>query len=235
MRLIESFRESIKYNKLAEFAGDYGEVTIDSIIDNDFLKNIPIIKGVIALIEIKESINQKHTAKKIMRFLEALNNIADEERENFLNDLAKDRKEETSVFENLLIILDRLDKDEKAFIIGNLFKLHILKIISREKFFRLASIVERAYLADLLALHSVYNHRLPKAKPDIHFIQSQKEETKIALVNLGLLKEKEVSMVSKSSRLPIFSVTRLGNDLAHMLYYKEGDIFYLRNSHNSYK
>lgn len=234
MRLIELFKQSIGNNKLSEFTEEYAEITIDSLTDNEFLKNIPIVKGVLALAEIKTSIHQKHTIKKIARFLQSLESISESEISDFLNQQAQDKKEEEFLYENLLIMIDRLDQTEKAFILGNLFKLYILKIISKDILFRLASIIERAYLTDLLALYHGYNHRLPKSNNNSFIRQIQKQETRIALINLGLMKEKEIAIASRSSNTPVYSLTKLGNDLAHMLYYTESDIHYLRNSHNSY-
>lgn len=151
--------DSVVSNNLTEITADVLEAGIDQLIDNDFLKDIPILGIGIKAYSITRKISESFFAKKIMRFLFQLKDIPQEKREAFVKTL-ETSKENKKAGETVLGIINRLDEISKASIIGRLLKATILQQLSYPDFLRLSHITDKIFLDDLLSLKnnpSLYN------------------------------------------------------------------------------
>lgn len=226
MNLLENFKKSF-VDDLSDFTKELAETTLDSVIDNPILQNIPVVQGCIAFYKMGIGIRERHNIKKILQFLNSLSTISLEEKEDFIKKLNSENQSE-EIFERVLVILDRLDEEEKASILGNLFKLYVYEIITKDKFLRLAAIVEKSYLSDLKAFYKildVYDEFQGYDREADKIYSSY--EAKINLYNLGLLKqliktEQNSTRVSeKYSNTIRYETSNLGFAMAICMYYTE--------------
>ena len=75
-----AFADSLKEESIA-CIGEYAEIGLDAIMEDGVLKDIPIVSTAIALYKIGNSIKERHNLKKLLIFLNEINNgIADEEK-----------------------------------------------------------------------------------------------------------------------------------------------------------
>lgn len=146
-----SIFESIKSNEILEISTDIVESGIDQLIDNELLKDIPILGTGYKLITFANKITESFYIQKILKFLFQIQDISLEKRIEFIEKLEKE-KETKKVGEKLLITLNRLDDSDKAIVIGKLFKATIEGEIILNDFLRLNYIIEKSYYQDLRIL-----------------------------------------------------------------------------------
>lgn len=102
---------------------------------------------------------EERKARKLERIVRAFiseNGNSDEVRD-FLNECDSDSEQEELFSEKLLDVLGDIDEEDKSKIIGKLFKCHRKGKISREMFFNLSKVIEKATLNTLYALKSWRN------------------------------------------------------------------------------
>jgi len=146
--------DSIGKENLGEYTKDILEIGVDSIMTDSILKDIPAIGTLINLSKVGVSIRDGILAKKIIRFLDEVDNIGYFERKEFIENISYDKKYRVRVGESLIMLLEKMDDLEKPHIMGRLFNCTIKKQIDYEMFLRLSSIVVRSFSPDLIALQS---------------------------------------------------------------------------------
>ena len=234
--IVKSFRQTIASDETMELVKDYSELTLDSVLEEGTFKEIPIIGTLVSLYKIGNSLRERHHFKKIAIFLNQLKDIAKAERQAFLLKLDEEDKYRESIFEKVLLTLERLDESHKAEFVGNLFKLYIMEVIDKNKFLRLSGIVERANLYDLLALH--YRHsRFDKdwdGKMPYYFHESSHS----SLFSFGLMDQKIIEKYSQRNRdygvsgivdqVLELKISSLGQELADYIQYNLENPAYLK-------
>jgi hypothetical protein len=186
----EQFTEIIKSKDLRDITVDLVEKVLDNEITNDVVKEIPILKSLVAVRNIYSSYTDRIFIKKAMNVLLELGDINWKERVELTSEL--DDEDETGA-EKILMAIDRLETTKKAKTFGRLCRLKALKQIKyTEDFLRLTKLIQDAYLDDLI-LVTEFKKREPK---EIH------EGDYYHLISLGLLYQEP------SEQEPIQSLTQ---------------------------
>jgi hypothetical protein len=180
----ESFRKSLQ-NKINDINIDFSEAILDTVISDELLKEIPIIKSIVTVAQIGISIKNQFLFKKLLKFLFELNSIPIEERQKFIDKLDNNNFSK-SIYDNLLIVIDRLDNDEKAQIMGKLLKALIYEKIELDMFFRLINILEKVFINDLRILNGHFNDK-SNDETRIDNLYKLDDIVKINLANNGLM------------------------------------------------
>jgi hypothetical protein len=162
--------DSIVSKGIGDITSDLMEAGIDQLLDNGFLKDIPIIGIGFKLLGLGKNISDSVYAKKILKFLFELKDIPQEKREEFVSGLG-DEKQSKRAGENVMVILNKLDDINKASIVGKLLKATILNRINYSDFIRLSHIVDKVFLYDLIELKQ--NPQLYNISPDLKSILHQ--------------------------------------------------------------
>jgi len=136
---------------LQEVAIDLSEAALDSLIDNEVIKDLPVIGTFVRLARATMSISDLIFAKKVERFISVLASIPPEKREQFHNRLETEADLRRKTGEVLVLTLDRSEDLQKAAIIGKLFSHFITGEISLYILRRLLFAVDRAFIDDLLS------------------------------------------------------------------------------------
>lgn len=155
----EALVEEIKGDSIKELVVDGAEFTLDQILEDEVLKDIPFFGTLYKLYKTAGSINEAIFTKKVYKFLVELKDIPQEKRESFIKDLQEDPKYRSKVGERLLMIINQLDDMDKPGLIGKIFKHAVGGDITYDDFLRLSTIVQRSYLPDLLKLEESANMR----------------------------------------------------------------------------
>ncbi|WP_343319346.1 hypothetical protein [Sphingobacterium multivorum] len=134
----------IKDENLKGLITDILELELDNVIDNESIKDIPIIGSVFKLYGVSKKIGDYFLLKKIGRFLSGLEDIEEELKNKFL---MKDNK---MLSEKLLIVLNQLNSEIKAELIGNLFKAYIEEKLSKDQLLEIVDAIEIIFINDLL-------------------------------------------------------------------------------------
>lgn len=140
---------------LKDLSADLGEVALDSFIQNDVVKDIPIIGSLLKLYRTSLGIKEYLFAKKVYKFLFELQDIPLETRQDFVNKIeAEDNTHK--VGESLIILLDKLDDMSKPGMVGKAFKALLLDEINYYTYKRIAHIINSAFIEDLIDLKEIY-------------------------------------------------------------------------------
>lgn len=142
---------------------DYGDLSLrelSSFFDKELLVDIPYISTAVNLASLGGNIKKAFLVKKLIRFLKELNSISHNERKNFVIKL-ESSEESKKIGDKLLVIIDSLDDDDKATILGKLFKRVIEGNLEISDFHRIALSVNRIYYGDLKSFEKEHLRSLP--------------------------------------------------------------------------
>lgn len=190
-QLGNSFENSLASDTAIDIASEYGEIALDSVItDSGVLKEIPIIKTIIAVAKLGSSVKEAYFIKKLLKFLFKLKEVSIEEKEKFLNSF-KDEKNKKKVLEQILILIDRHDDVLKSEFLANLFAAYIRGEIDNITFFKLSNVIDQLSVWDiLLALKdpdNEYSSRKEEISDALGYIKIERN-----LVSHGLYSEQVV-------------------------------------------
>ena len=155
-KVSQRFSETLKTPELSDLSRDYFELGLDSAF-NESLEAIPIVKTVWAIAKTGRKIQDYFLAKKIYKFLFQLKEVPEQERTEFLNQMAADDSFGEKVSDVLLVMLDRFNHASKAEVLGRLFKNTLEKRMEYREFLRLGYVLELSFIGDLTALYKAWN------------------------------------------------------------------------------
>jgi hypothetical protein len=123
-------------NPSLDLGEDYAEMSIDVLIDNPAVKEIPIVKTAMAVFRTGMAIRDWHFTRKLLTFLKELHASSGDEEKNreFRERLDSDPQFAEKVVSHLLVVLDRYVTSEKAQILAHLFTAHTNGLIGWEDF-----------------------------------------------------------------------------------------------------
>ena len=131
---------------LQEVAIDLSEVALDSLTDDQLVKDIPVIGTFVRLARATMSIPDRIFAKKVERFIVVVNSISREKRNRFHARLDADPDLRRKAGEVVVLTLDRAEDLHKAAIIGKVFSHFVIGDIP---FDRIGKAVGEARIDDL--------------------------------------------------------------------------------------
>lgn len=144
----ESMKDTIVNGDLS-FIGDLGEVALDTIIDNNILKEIPIIGTIVGVGKCIGTVSNLIFANKLRSFIFPIKETTQEERKNAIMKWEIDSKYRMHVGETLLGMIDRCDNILKAEWLSKLFYQMILKWQKSSLFMRSEKILSALSVMDV--------------------------------------------------------------------------------------
>jgi hypothetical protein len=132
-------------NPTLDLSVDYSEIYLDDLIDNEALREIPIIKSVVGVVKGGISINQFWFAKKLLTFIREFNQrtIEPEKLEKFKSNLQTDPKFGKKVAERLMVFIDRNIEITQTIIISNLFAAYVDEKMSYDQFKNIVTTLDK--------------------------------------------------------------------------------------------
>ncbi len=143
-----SLNDTIVDSNLADFAKDGLELGIDSLMKDGILKEIPIIRILVGLINSTQNISNRLFLKKIISFLRGISEIPADKRKKMIDKIDKSKKYKNKVSEKLLFIIEHCEDDVKSEYIAHLFKSFIKEEATYDEFINGTSIINRLTTAD---------------------------------------------------------------------------------------
>lgn len=143
MNIQKSFNDSISHSQLPDVGVDLIESSIDSLIQNDALKEIPIVKTFVGIAQAGVNIQDKLFLKKILTLLKGIDEIDEVTRTKIIQEIDTSEKYKIKVGEKLLYILDSCEDHEAANNIAKLFTAMLKKEITYDEYLRAASIISK--------------------------------------------------------------------------------------------
>ena len=136
------------------------EFSIDQVLDDGILKDIPFVGCIAKGVSVGRSISDRIFYHKVLRFLIALKEVDDADREATRSKIRDDAEYRRKVGEHLVVIVDKIDAFDKATILARVFDHFLTDDIDHDHFVVLAQVIERSLVADLKALGVPDNQRI---------------------------------------------------------------------------
>lgn len=189
MEINDSFLKTVGDSGANDILAEMGEITIDSIVGNDAISQIPIIGTLRSLYKINNSVSDYLFIQKLLKFFNELGQISDSKKEKMILRIGKDEKYRDRVGDDLLEIINKIDNSDKPRLIAKLFIAYIEEIISLEKFFKYSQIINHSFLPDLMKIS------------DYDLGQVLSIEDSSSLLSLGLLEVKTIQRTGSVSMM----------------------------------
>lgn len=156
--IVPEFNDSLVIDS-SDIVGDYLELGIDSILENDSLKEIPIIKTFISVGKITKSIRERNLIKNLAIFINELNSgkINKEKLSRHREELRKNPKKAEKELGRILIILEQTIDNINSSILGKLYKSYINQEIDWGIFIEFSEITNRLFMFDINILKVMWS------------------------------------------------------------------------------
>lgn len=130
---------------LEDIGIDYVEMGLDTLIDNEIVKEIPVVKTIASVTKVGLAVKEWNFAKKFLAFLSRYHSgvLMDDEKNEFLNKYSSDAKYREKVVTLLVTMNDRFFDANQAKICGNLFVAYIKGYFDWESFESMCECVDR--------------------------------------------------------------------------------------------
>lgn len=151
VKAVQSFFESMPVS-------DYAEAAIDAGISSDTLKDLPLVGTLVGAWEFRNKFKRQRFLKRVEKFYSQVSELSSEDLRGF--DESFESQEEAELFvSDLIELMDRLENEQKALMLGGLFKRLIRKEISRGNFEEISRVFERLDNTSLFHfMHGYHNH-----------------------------------------------------------------------------
>ena len=132
------------------------EVGLDTILEDGILKEVPILSTAISIYKIGSSIAERHHLKKLVVFLDAINNgIVDEsKRMEYQQKFEENKKFRNKELEYILVLIERYISYDKPQMLAKLFLAYLDNKITWMEFAKYAEIIDRLFQGDVQYLNN---------------------------------------------------------------------------------
>ncbi len=126
-------------DEIMSLVADFGEFTLDYFIEDNIIKDLPIIGSVFSIIKVSVDIRDRIFVEKLKRFIENIDKNQ-KWREKFSDD-----EECNKISKQLLYIVNSCDDDNKLKLIGMAFNYLVNGEISRDEYFYTVNIISKSF------------------------------------------------------------------------------------------
>lgn len=148
VKAVQSFFESMPFS-------DYAEAAIDAGISSDTLKDVPVVGTLVGAWEFRNKFKRQRFLKRVETFYSQVSELSSEDLRGF--DESFESQDEAELFvSDLIELMDRLENEQKALMLGGLFKRLIRKEITRGNFEEISRVFER--LDNISLFHFMYGY-----------------------------------------------------------------------------
>lgn len=201
-----SFSNSLT-EEVCGIAGEYAELGLDAMVEDDLFKDIPIVSTAVSVYRIGKSIRERHHVAKLIAFLNEINKgIADKEtRQNYREKFTSNEKFRNQELEYILILTDRYIGFDKPQMLAKLYLAYLDDKIIWEEFIMYAEVIDRFLLLDCRTLVS--------EATTFHTLRDGSADIILRLVALGLMAE-DKSMTVTEARKVLKGETRSASQMS---------------------
>lgn len=152
--LAESLIESVGFSSLSDVSVEASDIALDLLLKDGLFKDIPVIGWLFKSGSAIKSITERLFLKKVALFLYGVGKASLRERKIFKNKLSNDPKYKIKVGENILLLIDRHDRLEKSYMLGQLMSKVITGECTFDLFLRIATALDHSTIEDIKDLYT---------------------------------------------------------------------------------
>jgi len=191
---------------VADIAVDLGEVGLDKLLSDGFLKDIPVLGTLVKVAKAGKGIQDFIFAKKLNKLIQNVKNVSEDELDNFILKMEKDEKLQGKVVDHITLLLTRLDDLEKSEFVAKAFVCYMTNRIDFDEFKRISRAIDRSMLKDLVLLRKFETPT------------GDYEEIVHELLSCGLVKIYQVPGIVSSDAKIVYVITDLGKLFVRLIF-----------------
>lgn len=216
-KIIPSFKESLLNDSIKGLGVDLLEIGIDSFLDVEIIKEIPMIKTVLSLGKTVVNIKDRNLMKNTLIFIKELNSgkINSKSYEKYKKKMENPRIAEKELG-RVLIILDRLIDNVKVMFLSRLFKGYVEEDIDWIEFCDFSEIIDRFLISDFDSFLQAFNRQKIYEK-DVYLVNDSYKRFE----NYGLMSNKNYFgsvWIDDGSGSELIAMTEKGNKMAKIIF-----------------
>lgn len=160
-KIIPSFKASL-FNNATDTIIELSELGIDSILNDGFLKELPIVNVLVGIKNTAQNIHDRNLLKQTLEFIQEFNagTINKEKLQRYKEMLEKDSKKAEKELGRVIIVLNSTIESEKSKMLANLFRNYINESINWEEFCEFSEIVRLLFIQDVTYLKKIYTGQM---------------------------------------------------------------------------
>ncbi len=160
MEIVKSAANTLFNDATKTLSMDIVEMGLDSVIDDEVLKELPFVKTVYAVAKTSLAIKEKFLLKKFLNFIKLFNEHDVDEKEIVKRKKAIEKNEKWIYreIEILMIFLDNMDSVKKSKLLAILYGEYINRNIDWERFCQYIEIANRLFSYDIELLVEFYRY-----------------------------------------------------------------------------
>lgn len=126
---------------------DCVELGIDSIIENDILKSIPVVNLVIGVGKAGQNIHDRNLLKQTLNFIKTFNEgkIKPKKLEKYKKKISEKPKYAEEELGRILILLNNIVDVEKSQLLAKIFKAYVEEVLNWEQFCEISEVINRIF------------------------------------------------------------------------------------------
>lgn len=135
----------------SELVSSIAEVTLDSVLEDGLLKDVPIIASVISIYKLGNSLRERHEILKLYHFVKSLNNgMQDEQqREKYILNFQNDQKSRNKELAYLMVVLDKYINLDKPQMLAKTYLSYLNGKITWEEVMKYSEVIDRLLPGDV--------------------------------------------------------------------------------------
>lgn len=213
--IVPSFKETILVDDINNLGIDFMEIGLDALIDNEVVKDIPIVKSLFAVGKTAIAIRNRHLLKKTLVFIQEMKSgkLNQTKFEDYKQRLTNDKFKEQEI-ERVIIILDRFIDNIRAKYLAKIYVGYINSNINWDEFCDFSEIIDKLLISDFVSLQKSYSKQ--KFYENDEIFDSHKR-----FESYGLMMNKNyfgTVWLDDGSGQELISMTDKGNMLASLIF-----------------
>jgi hypothetical protein len=221
--LIPSMKETLfnpAVSNMGDILIDIAELGLDSILDNNMLRDIPVLGTIVALCNTGTNLRERNLIRQTAIFITSFNNrsIDSIKLNTYRKKLEENPKKMEKELGRVILLLDRTLEEKQAQNLGNFYSSYVKGAISWEKFVELTEVNERIFVADIDELKSIGNCSISQSEEisDARMYQIQRLES-LGLVTENTYRLHSGNILEYSGTDDRFVLTPLGKTFYNLM------------------
>lgn len=217
--LIPTFRDSV-LTPSTGLVGEWTEIGIDALIQNDILKEIPIVNTLSGICKVGYNLHERNLLEQTLTFIQGFNSgkINEERLKAYREEIIRSPKKAERELGRVIIILNSQIETIQSQVLGKFYRAYVNGAVSWEKFCELSEANRRMFAIDYALLEQQCRNQNDQ-------LGEKREYQYDRLVSLGLLSRESIATGSTDGGNSIFpvvstgtSVTSFGKTFYHLMH-----------------
>lgn len=210
--LVPVLEETLFSDQIKDISVDYLELGVDLLFKNEVIKEIPIVKTLVAAGKVGQLVWERNLINQLISFINGYNtnNFDPKKIEKKIKELKNNPKKLNQELSRIIFILNKNIENKKAYYLGKMYCAYLSGIIKWDKFCEMSEVNDRLFVSDIPTLFAVYKNELNE-KDSFNYNIDRLTSIGLIKVNIVVFEDDEkASSPSEKEEDNFIEITTLG-------------------------